>query len=556
MKERYLNTFPELGLAEPILKALAEANHSTPTPIQAQAVPQVLAGRDLVGIAQTGTGKTAAFALPILHHLVTKRLRPERRSARALVLSPTRELSGQILESFRLYGKHVRPSTALAIGGVPIGRQARSLAGGVDVLVATPGRLVDLLENNAVRLDMVEVFVLDEADQMLDMGFIHAIRSIVARLPHKRRNLFFSATMPREIEKLADTLLSDPVRVAVTPVAKTADKIEQKVFFTDRAGKPNLLVEVLGEPTLDRALVFSRTKHGADRVVKSLAGAGINAEAIHGNKSQPQRERALAAFRQGVVKVLVATDIAARGIDVPGVSHVINYDLPNVPESYVHRIGRTARAGREGIAISFCDGEERAFLRDIERLIKLTIPSVDRRGETRRDGTTRPVAGREDNSFREERGPRENRGPREDRGPRQDRGPRREGEQRPFHRGPRPDYRGGEARSEARVEERGPRREGEQRPFHRGPRPDHRGGEARSEERGFRPERPHDGHRKDAHRHDGPRPEGQRQDGHRHEGHRHEGHRHEGARPEGMRRDGPPREGQRPPRRKSFRPAN
>ena len=564
MKERYLTSFAELGLAEPILKALAEASHTTPTPIQSQAVPQVLAGHDLVGIAQTGTGKTAAFALPILHHLVTHRFRPERRSARALVLSPTRELSGQILESFRLYGKHVRPSTALAIGGVPIGRQARALANGVDVLVATPGRLVDLLENNAVRLDMVEVFVLDEADQMLDMGFIHAIRAIVARLPRKRRNLFFSATMPREIEKLAEALLTDPVRVAVTPVAKTADRIEQKVFLTDRAGKPNLLIEVLSEPTLDRALVFSRTKHGADRVVKGLAGAGIAAEAIHGNKSQPQRERALAAFRQGTVKVLVATDIAARGIDVPGVSHVVNYDLPNVPESYVHRIGRTARAGREGIAISFCDGEERAYLRDIERLIKLTIPSVDRRGETRRDGTTRPIAGREDNSFREERGPRENRGP------------RREGEQRPFHRGPRPDHRGGEARSE----ERGPRREGEQRPFHRGPRPDQRSGEGRGEERGgFRPERAaHDAPRKEGHRHEGPRPDGRHRDGqraegahrpdgarhegsrhegagHRQEGHRHEGHRHEGARPDGVRRDGPAREGRRPPRRKSFRAA-
>ncbi|WP_018388214.1 DEAD/DEAH box helicase [Ancylobacter sp. FA202] len=441
MKEFYLISFNELGLAEPILKALAEANHTTPTPIQIQAVPQVLAGRDLIGIAQTGTGKTAAFALPILQHLVTNRFRPERRSARALVLSPTRELSGQILESFRLYGKHVRPSTALAIGGVPIGRQARALANGVDVLVATPGRLVDLLENNAVRLDMVEVLVLDEADQMLDMGFIHAIRAICARLPAKRRNLFFSATMPREIEKLADSLLTDPVRVAVTPVAKTADRVEQKVMFTDRAGKPNLLVELLSEPDMDRALVFSRTKHGADRVVKGLAGAGIAAEAIHGNKSQPQRERALAAFRQGVVKVLVATDIAARGIDVPGVSHVINYDLPNVPESYVHRIGRTARAGREGIAISLCDGEERAFLRDIERLIKITIPSVDRRGESRREGAPRLEG------FRSEGRPEGARPSRDARGPRSD-APRGA---RPFNRGPRPE---GDARKD------GPRHEG------------------------------------------------------------------------------------------------
>ncbi|HSI40480.1 MAG TPA: DEAD/DEAH box helicase [Xanthobacteraceae bacterium] len=395
MKERSLNTFSELGLAEPILKALAEANHEIPTPIQAQAVPQVLAGHDLIGIAQTGTGKTAAFALPILHHLVTNRRRPERRAVRALVLSPTRELAGQILESFRLYGKHVRPSTALAIGGVPLGRQARSLMNGVDVLVATPGRLADLMQQDAVRLNEVEVFVLDEADQMLDMGFIHAIRAIVAKLPAQRRNLFFSATMPKEIEKLADQLLTDPVRVAVTPVAKTADKIEQKVMFTDRNGKPNLLVEVLSDKAVERALVFSRTKHGADRVVKSLVAAGIDAEAIHGNKSQPQRERALAAFREGKVRVLVATDIAARGIDVPGVSHVINYDLPNVPESYVHRIGRTARAGADGIAISFCDGEERAFLRDIERLIRISIPSEDRRADPSAHQAARPPVRRD-----------------------------------------------------------------------------------------------------------------------------------------------------------------
>ncbi|WAC28429.1 DEAD/DEAH box helicase [Ancylobacter sp. SL191] len=511
MKESYLTTFSELGLAEPILKALAEANHSTPTPIQAQAVPLVLAGHDLIGIAQTGTGKTAAFALPILNHLVTERRRPERRAARALVLSPTRELSGQILESFRLYGKHVRPSTALAIGGVPLGRQARSIAGGVDVLVATPGRLVDLMENGAVRLDQVEVFVLDEADQMLDMGFIHAIRSIVAKLPAKRRNLFFSATMPREIEKLADALLTDPVRVAVTPVAKTADKIAQKVFLTDRAGKPDLLVEVLGHEGLDRALVFSRTKHGADRIVKGLSAAGIESEAIHGNKSQPQRERALAAFRDGKVKVLVATDIAARGIDVPGVSHVINYDLPNVPESYVHRIGRTARAGAEGIAISFCDGEERAFLRDIERLIRLTIPSEDRRGESRR---SEPREGFSD------RGPREARGGRPSNSPRAP----REGDRsaRPFARGPRPEYRG-EASGEARTA---------------GPRPD---------------AQRHDSHRVEGHRQEGARHEGGRADGARHERPRHEGPRPERARTEGARPEGGRVNEQRGPRT-SFRP--
>ena len=458
MKESYLNTFAELGLAEPILKALSEANHLVPTPIQAQAVPLVLAGNDLIGIAQTGTGKTAAFALPILHHLATDRRRADRKAARVLVLSPTRELSGQILEAFRLYGKHVRPSTALAIGGVPLGKQARALANGVDVLVATPGRLVDLLENDALRLDQVEVFVLDEADQMLDMGFIHAIRSIVARLPKERRNLFFSATMPREIEKLADALLRDPVRVAVTPVAKTADKIEQKVIFTDRNGKPDLLIELLGDAAVERALVFSRTKHGADRVVKGLSVAGISAEAIHGNKSQPQRERALAAFREGKVRVLVATDIAARGIDVPGVSHVINYDLPNVPESYVHRIGRTARAGADGIAISFCDGEERAFLRDIERLIRISIPSVDRRGESRRPGVARA----------------EGFGPL----------PRSETDrpQRPPHRGARP---GG-----SRPEYRGT---ADTRPVHAGPR--------------------HEGARHEGPRHEGPRHEGVRREG-------------------------------------------
>ncbi|MFG1478066.1 DEAD/DEAH box helicase [Xanthobacter sp. V4C-4] len=375
-----MTSFSSLGLAEPIVRALTEERHVTPTPIQAQAIPEILAGRDLIGIAQTGTGKTAAFALPILDRLARHPRRPEPKSVRALVLSPTRELSGQIVDNFLKFGRHAHVTVSLAIGGVPMGRQIRALARGVDVLVATPGRLLDLAENNAIRLDQVEVFVLDEADQMLDMGFVHAIRAIVRRLPHKRHSLFFSATMPGAIAELAGSMLHEPVRVAVTPVAKTADRVDQRVVLVDKANKGPLLAEVLSKEQIDRALVFTRTKHGADKVVRVLAKAGIPADAIHGNKSQNQRDRVLAAFREGKIRTLIATDIAARGIDVTGVSHVINFDLPNVPESYVHRIGRTARAGREGIAISFCDQEERAFLRAIERLIKLQIPSEDRRG--------------------------------------------------------------------------------------------------------------------------------------------------------------------------------
>ncbi len=375
-----LTSFASLGLAEPIVRALTEERHVTPTPIQAQAIPEILAGHDLIGIAQTGTGKTAAFALPILDRLVRHPRRPEPKAVRALVLSPTRELSGQIVDNFLKFGRHSRVSVSLAIGGVPMGRQIRALSRGVDVLVATPGRLIDLADNNAVRLDQVEVFVLDEADQMLDMGFVHAIRAVVRRLPRKRHSLFFSATMPSAIAELAGSMLHEPVEVAVTPVAKTADRVDQRVVLVDKPNKGPLLAEVLSKEEIDRALVFTRTKHGADKVVRVLAKAGIAAEAIHGNKSQNQRDRVLAAFREGTVRTLVATDIAARGIDVTGVSHVINFDLPNVPESYVHRIGRTARAGREGIAISFCDHEERAYLKSIERLIKIQIPSTDRRG--------------------------------------------------------------------------------------------------------------------------------------------------------------------------------
>jgi ATP-dependent RNA helicase RhlE len=378
-KDSALTAFRSLGLAEPIARALVDEQYASPTPIQAQTIPQVLALRDVVGIAQTGTGKTAAFALPILNHLAAARRRPEPRSCRVLVLSPTRELSAQIVDSFETYGRYLRPSVALAIGGVPLNRQIRALAHGVDVLVATPGRLLDLMQQRAVHLERVEVFVLDEADRMLDMGFIHDIRRIVAKLPAKRQTLFFSATMPREIADLANSMLRDPVRVAVTPAATTVERIEQRVIHVDRAGKPALLAQVLRENGVERTLVFTRTKRGADRVVHALAKSGLAAEAIHGNKSQNQRERVLGAFREGRLRTLVATDIAARGIDVDGISHVINYDLPNIPESYVHRIGRTARAGADGVAISFCDAEERAYLRDIEKLIRISIPATDRR---------------------------------------------------------------------------------------------------------------------------------------------------------------------------------
>ena len=375
-----MTSFNEFGLAEPILRALAQEKYVTPTPIQTQTIPLACQSRDVIGIAQTGTGKTAAFALPILNHLVNKRQRPAQKSCRVLVLSPTRELSGQIADSFRAYGRHIRPlEIALAIGGVPINRQVRGLARGAEVLVATPGRLLDLVHQRALRLDQIEVLVLDEADRMLDMGFIHDIKKIVSMLPKQRQTLFFSATMPQEITRLADAMLREPARVAVTPQATTVDRVEQRVILTEKASKASLLIEVLKTEKTDRVLVFTRTKHGADKVVRGLQKAGHSAEAIHGNKSQNQRERVLAAFRNGRLRTLIATDIAARGIDVDGVSHVVNYDLPNIPESYVHRIGRTARAGAEGVAISFCDHEERAYLRDIERLIRMTIPATDRR---------------------------------------------------------------------------------------------------------------------------------------------------------------------------------
>jgi len=377
-----LMSFAPLGLAEPVTRALAEEGYSEPTPIQAAAIPPALAGRDLIGIAQTGTGKTAAFALPILHRLAgaAKPLQPK--SPRILVLAPTRELGNQIVDSFAAYGRHLRISTRLAIGGVPIGKQIRALARGVDVLVATPGRLLDLHNSRAVRFDNVEVLVLDEADRMLDMGFIHDIRRIVGLLPKDRQTLFFSATMAPQTEKLAGAMLTDPATVAVTPQATTVEKIDQRAIRVEKAGKQDMLTMLLKREPIDRALVFTRTKHGADRVVRGLAKAGITAEAIHGNKSQGQRNRVMAAFRSGDVHTLVATDIAARGIDVDGVSHVINYDLPNIAESYVHRIGRTARAGAAGIAISLVSSDELAYMRDIEKLIRRQIAGSGTEGHS------------------------------------------------------------------------------------------------------------------------------------------------------------------------------
>ena len=375
MRKKYdqMTSFAELGLAAPILKALETEGYVTPTPIQEQAIPYVLKGKDLQGIAQTGTGKTAAFALPIIHRLLEAKQAPLRKGCRVLVLSPTRELASQIADNFRAYSRHTNLRTTLMFGGVPKLRQSRAVANGVDILVATPGRLLDHMQDGAVTVAGTEILVLDEADHMLDLGFIVPIRKIVSNISARRQTLFFSATMPKEIDSLARAMLKDPIHVAVTPVATTAERVEQKVIFVEAARKRHMLAQILRDTSMERTLVFTRTKHGADKVTQHLEAVGQSAAAIHGNKSQPQRERALAAFRDGRIKVLVATDIAARGIDVDGVTHVVNFDLPNVPEAYVHRIGRTARAGHAGIAISFCDSSERSHLRGIEKLIRSRI---------------------------------------------------------------------------------------------------------------------------------------------------------------------------------------
>ncbi len=373
-----MTTFSELNLAEPLDRALRDLGHATPTPIQIQAIPDALKGRDVMGIAQTGTGKTAAFTLPTLHHIFTQEKEAPKRGARVLILAPTRELADQIAVAVRDYGRHMTDlSVACIYGGVSINRQIKRLVFGNDVIVATPGRLMDLLDRKAMKIDEVEVLILDEADQMMDMGFIHALKKIVPLLPKKRQTLFFSATLAPAIKKLSQQFLTDPIHISVTPANTTAEKVEQRVYHVDQATKQDLLSVALLDKDVGRSLVFTRTKHGADRVVKRLAQVGILAVAIHGNKSQGQRQRALEDYRSGKVNTLIATDIAARGIDIPNITHVFNFEIPNVPEQYVHRIGRTARAEKSGIAVAFVDKSESNYLRDIEKLLKEKLPKME-----------------------------------------------------------------------------------------------------------------------------------------------------------------------------------
>ncbi|HEY1010805.1 MAG: DEAD/DEAH box helicase [Daejeonella sp.] len=371
-------SFENLNLIEPILKALKTEGYTTPTPIQEQSIPIILERKDLLGCAQTGTGKTAAFAIPILQILEGGKIYDKGpRAIKCLILTPTRELAIQIGESFAAYGRHTGMKHSVIFGGVSQGSQVSALKSGVDILIATPGRLLDLINQKFVHLHYLKIFVLDEADRMLDMGFINDVKKIITKIPQKRQTLFFSATMPPEIQKLANTILVDPEKVEVTPVSSTADTIDQSIFFVEKGDKKKLLIHLLNDKAIKSALVFTRTKHGADKIVKDLVKAGIRAEAIHGNKSQNARQKALSNFKSGQIKALIATDIAARGIDIEELSHVINFELPNVPETYVHRIGRTGRAGSSGIALSFCDEEEMEYLKDIEKLISRSIPVVE-----------------------------------------------------------------------------------------------------------------------------------------------------------------------------------
>jgi ATP-dependent RNA helicase RhlE len=481
------SNFADFAFGEPIAAALASAKFVTPTPIQAQAIPPLLQGRDIIAIAQTGTGKTAAFALPMLQQLLDNPRRLDSRTARMIVLSPTRELAVQIADSFRTLGQNQRFALSMMFGGVSERGQIMAAQRGIDVLIATPGRLVDLVERNFLKLDRTEVFVLDEADRMLDMGFVREVKKLVRLLPKSRQSLMFSATMPPAIREIAEEMLKEPVRVAVTPEVVTVEKIDQSVYFVPAKQKRALLLELLTNEALKRVVVFCRTKHGANKVAEFLDQSGVKTGAIHGNKSQGARQAALNAFKSGNARVLVATDIVARGIDVPGITHVINYELPNEPESYVHRIGRTARAGKEGSAISFCDGAEKPFLKQIERLTKvqleqLRLPELPVIAETK-------SAKRERSEERRDERPRQ--GERRPNSPRGDRRPARQ-EQGEIN----------EARRDGRREDRFS--QGKPHPFR-----EHRGGDQRSRPSSERPQR------EQQDRPQGDRPE-QRQ---RHEGH-------------------------------------
>ncbi len=384
-------TFDDLNLIEPILKALKEEGYTNPTPIQAQAIPPLLSGSDLLGCAQTGTGKTEAFAIPIIQLLYNKRNQERKRKLiSTLILTPTRELAIQIDESFESYGKYTGLKHTVIFGGVSQHSQTNALKYGIDVLIATPGRLLDLMQQGFIDLNHIEFFVLDEADRMLDMGFVHDVKKVLAKLPKKKQSLFFSATMPPPIIKLADTILHNPTKVEVTPISSTSEKVEQHLYYIDKGNKKSLLIDLLAKKDMRSILVFTRTKHGADRVVKDLLKEGIKTAAIHGNKSQNNRQNALNDFKSGKIRALIATDIAARGIDIDKLSHVINFEIPNIPETYVHRIGRTGRAEASGIAISFCDAEEREYIRDIEKLTGQKIPVVENHNYPMKDFNPAP----------------------------------------------------------------------------------------------------------------------------------------------------------------------
>ena len=489
-----MSYFSDLGLAEPILRALDSKGYADPTPIQRKAIPALLEGRDLLGIAQTGTGKTAAFALPSLHLLANDPAPRNPASCRMLVLSPTRELAAQIADNMRGYAKYLDLSVQCVFGGVPSGKHARALSRGCDVLVATPGRLLDLIDRRALTLRNVEIFVLDEADQMMDLGFIHPLKRIASLLPDRRQSLFFSATMPKAIAELGKQFIDNPVRVEVAPQATTAERVEQFATFVSQGEKQALLTiklrEGIADGTVERALVFSRTKHGADRIVRHLSTAGVQAAAIHGNKSQAQRTAALTAFRKGSTPVLIATDIAARGIDVSGVSHVYNFDMPNVSEQYVHRIGRTARAGADGIAISFVAPDEKPYLRDIERLTGVQLMRLPLPDDFKTTAASLPAPSRKSNDSGSD-------GPNRRNGPRRDRGGERGGERNRNRGGQRGGNRGGE-RSDSRGGERSDNRGGQRSGDSRGgQRSDSRGGERSGNRGGERTnDRQEDGNRK------------------------------------------------------------